>query len=406
MPKITTPLTDTEIKKAKVQDKTYKLSDGQGLYFVIKNNGTRFFRFDYSFNKKRKSMSFGVYPETSLKEARLKRTDTRKLIKQGIDPIQEKHNQNDENLFKYVAVKWLDIMKDDWTNVTYVKAQKTLENNAYPFIGNKVMKDITRVDILDMLKVMEDRGVNELASRLLNYIERIYKYAVTYNIVEHNIVFDIDKKNVLKGHTKNNFPAITKESEIKQLMQDIENYQNMFRADISTVYALKLAPYVFVRPYNLRFALWSEIDLGKGTWDIPKNKMKTRQDFIIPLPSQAIKLLEEIKPYSFNQSEYVFPSPTTNKKPISDGTLNQALMRMGYKDKMTSHGFRAMFSTIAHEKIQEHGFYSDIIELCLAHAERNRTKAAYNRNNKMKYFDERKELLQWWANWITNPKTI
>lgn len=401
MPKITTPLTDTEIKKSKVKDKTYKLSDGKGLFFVVKNNGTKFFRFDYTYNNKRKSMSFGTYPEISLKESRIKRSEAKEHIKNGIDPIVLKNQKKSHNdTFENISLRWLDIMKDDWTEVTYNKAYSTLKNNAYPYIGDKLIKDITRVEILQVLKIMEDRGVNDLASRLLNYIERIYKYAVTYNIVEHNIVFDIDKRNTLKGHSKEHYPAITNEKDIIKLMKDINDYQNNFQADVSTIYALKLAPHVFLRPYNLRFALWSEIDLENGIWEISKDKMKTRKDFVIPLSTQSIEILNEVKKYSYEQSIYVFPSPITNNKPISDATINHALKRMGYNNIMTAHGFRSMFSTIAHEKIQEHGFFSDIIELCLAHSERNQVKASYNRDNKMKYFEERKELLQWWSNWI------
>lgn len=163
---------------------------------------------------------------------------------------------------------------------------------------------------------------------------------------------------------------------------------------------MQLAPYVFLRPYNLRFLEWSEVDFENKLLDIPAEKMKMKQDFLLPLSSEALKIIEKIKPYSFAKSKYVFPSATSNLKTMSENTLNQALMKMGYKGIMTSHGFRSMFSTIAHEKIEEHGFNSDIIEACLAHTEQNKVKAAYNRTNKMKYFKEKKALIEWWGKWL------
>ena len=399
MPRITKPLSDTEIKKSKEKEKVYKLSDGQGLYLVIKTNGTKFFRFDYEIDGKRKSMSFGVYPDISLKEARIKRDESKQLIKNCIDPIREKRNQ-DMVTFKDITEKWLDIMKNEWKEVTYIKAKSVITNNTYPCIGGKNIKDIKRTDILDLIKIMETRGILESANRLLNYIERIYKYAVTYNLVEHNIIADIDKRNAIKKPQVTHFPAILKEPEIKVLMKDIQSYGKTFRSDISTVYALQLAPFVFLRPYNLRNLTWDEIDLKKTLIKISGEKMKTGNDFIIPLSSQAIKIINKIKPYSYHRSDLVFPSPTSNLKPISENTLNQALMRLGYKGVMTAHGFRAMFSTIAHEKIAEHGFHSDIIESCLAHIDSNKVKSAYNRDSKMKYFEEKKGLLQWWGKWL------
>jgi integrase len=399
MPKITKPLTDTEIKKSKPKEKDYKLSDGQGLYLVVKKNGTKFFRFDYSYNNKRKTVSFGIYPEISLKHAREKRANYRKLLKDDIDPVDYKKNK-DLNTFKTVAQKWLEIMKSQWKESTYKKTVLAMKKNVLPYIGDKNIEDIKRTDILKLLKQMEDRGLLETANRMLNKIERIYKYAVTYNIVEHNIIADIDKKNAIKKSKEKHFPAIVRENEIRRLITDIDNYENLFKGDISTSQALRLAPYVVLRPYNLRFLEWSEINFKEKIIEISSEKMKTNNDFVLPLSKQALSIIEKTKPYSYNNSKYLFPSPTTNLKPISENTLNHALMRLGYKNSMTSHGFRAMFSTIAHEKIKEHGFNSDIIESCLAHMERNKVKAAYNRDSRMKYIDEKRELLQWWADWL------
>ncbi len=401
MPRITKPLSDAEIKRSKPKEKAYKLGDGQGLFIVIRPNGTKFFRFDYSLDSKRKSMSFGVYPDISLKEARMQREATKQLIKQGIDPIRNKKS-HDITTFENVTEKWLEIMKSEWKEVTYVKAKSVITNNTYPYLGTKPMKDIKRTDILDLIKIMEKKGTIESANRLLNYIERIYKYAVTYNIVEHNIIADIDKRNAIKKPTVKHFPAILKKEDIKVLMKDIQSYGTSFRSDISTVYALQLAPYVFLRPFNLRNLTWDEVDLENALLDIPAEKMKTGTAFVLPLCDKAIDILKQIMPYSYGDGTFVFPSPTSKIKPISENTLNQALMRLGYKNTMTTHGFRAMFSTNAHDYIKEHGMHSDIIESCLAHIESNKVKSAYSRDSKMRYIDEKRELIKWWDKWIIN----
>lgn len=400
MPKITKPLSDTEIKRAKTQDKAYKLSDGKGLYLVVKPNGTKFFRFDYSLFGKRKSMSFGIYPDISLSEARKAREKARTNLDRGIDPIFDKRgDKSNNNSFGHISELWLEMMKTKWAAVTYEKVEGIIKNHTLG-IRDMDIASITRKQILHIIGQIQNKGKLETASRLLNNIERIFKYAVTYDYVEHNIIADIDKQNSLKKATYNHFAALTKEEEIKQLMSDIKSYSDDFRADASTVLALQLAPYVFLRPYNLRFLTWEEVDLEKEVIDIPGPKMKNKKDFILPLSGQAVDILKQAYLVSKHKSIYVFPSPITNLNPISENTLSQALKRLGYKDKMVPHGFRAIFSTTAHENIHIHGHHSDIIELSLAHTEQNKIKAAYNRENKMKHFEERRQLVQWYADWL------
>ena len=401
MARITKPLTDTEIKKAKKKDKEYKLSDGQGLYIVVKTNGSKFFRFDFSYAGKRKSMSFGIYPKISLKEAREQREKAKEQLTRNINPIESKNSNFDVTTnFKYISEKWLTLMKSEWKEVTYILNENRLRLHVYPHIGNKDITTIKRLDILNIIQKLQKKEHFEIAERILNVIEKIYKYSVTYDFVEHNIIADIDKKAIFAKKIVTHRATLTKENEIRELMRDIKAYGEIYRADISVISALNLIPYLALRPFNLRFLEWDEVNFEKEYLDIPRNKMKTKKDFILPLSKQALEILKRIKPYSFTKSKYVFPSPTSNFKPFSDATLNHALMKLGYKDKITSHGFRAMFSTTAHEKVKEHGFSSDIIESCLAHAETNKVKAAYNRESKMKYYDEKKELLQWWANWL------
>jgi len=220
MSRSTTPLSDTEIKKSKIKDKTYKLSDGQGLYLVVKENGTKFFRYDYTFQNKRKSMSFGTYPEISLKDARIKKDETKKLLLEGIDPIEYKNNNIPtlSSTFQAIAENWLAKMQSEWKPITHQKSKVRLEQHAYPFIGHMNIQDITRLDILKIIDHMQKQDIFELTSRVLNNIERIYKYAVTYGLVEHNIIADIDKRSVLRRKDVVHVPALTQEDDIRELI--------------------------------------------------------------------------------------------------------------------------------------------------------------------------------------------
>ena len=399
MPKICLPLSDKKIKESKSKDKDYKLSDGRGLYIVIKSNGTKMWRFDFTFLGKRKSMSFGIYDKVTLNEARQKREKARKNLERGINPIDSKSSNFEVTIdFKYVSEKWLALMKGSWSNSNYEKIKSNLVKNAYPFIGQRDIKNITRKDILALVERMENRNAIEYASRLLNNIQRIYKYAITNEYVERNIISDIDKQNSLKRRQKKNVPAITKKEQIRKLLKDIYHFASNFNVDKSTIYALKLAPYVALRPFNLSSLEWDEINFESKTIEISKDKMKMSIDFVLPLSNQAFELLKEIE--TFKSSKFVFPSTRTNTKSISGNTINIYLHKMGYKNIHTAHGFRAMFATNAYENISEHHLHSDIIESCLAHAEPNRVKAAYNRASKYKYIEEKRKLMQWWADWL------
>lgn len=399
MPKICKPLSDTKIRKSKPKEKDYKLSDGQGLYIVIKSNGTKMWRYDFTFLGKRKSMSFGIYDEVSLKEARQKREKARKNIERGINPIDSKSSNFEVTVdFKYISEKWLALMKDSWTKSNYKKIKGNLEKNAYPFIGQRDIKNISRKDILALVERMEKRNAIEYASRLLNNIQRIYKYAVTNEYVERNIINDIDKENSLKRRQKKNLPAITKKEDIKKLLKDIDDFTNNFNVDKSVMYALKLAPYVALRPFNISSLEWDEINFESKRIEISKEKMKMSIDFVLPLSTQAFELLKEIE--QFKSSKFVFPSARISNKSINKSVINLYLHKIGYKNLHTAHGFRAMFSTNAYEHISEHHLHSDIIESCLAHAEANKVKAAYNRSSKYKYLDEKRDLMQWWADWL------
>ena len=398
MKRTTKKLTELELKKAEIKDKDYKLSDGDGLYFVIRKNGSKFFRLDFRYGGKRLSMSLGVYPKTTLTEARDKTLEAKKLLNNNINPISEKklNKISEEISLNFVINKWLEIRKLNSSENTYLTNQRILKNVSDK-IGNVAIKDIQRQNYIDLILDIQKKGRIETGLRILSLLFKIYQFAVTNGYIEHNIIVDIDKKSTLLKNKETHLPAITEKEEIKQLLKDIYSLEDRFRSDISTIYIFKLIAYVFVRSENIRLMCWDDLDLEKGLWAIPKEKMKMNVDFVCPLPKQAIKLIKEIEPFTRQRSKYVFPSPQKNDRGVAGATLADTLHRLGYQNRHCFHGFRSMFSTIAHELYKEHGFHSDIIEACLAHKEKNRVKASYNRESKFKYFEEKKELVQWYA---------
>ncbi|RXJ76592.1 integrase [Arcobacter sp. F155] len=398
------PLNDTQLKNAKAKEKDYKLSDGEGLYFVVKKNGTKSWRYDFSYGGKRKSMSFGIYPTVSLKDARTKKDEAKYSLANNVNPISiKKAKKTSETItLSDVIEDWLKLRKKSKSEATITQNKRILKNITI-WLGNIAIKDIRRIDIINALQKYQEKGVIESAHRLLALVNKIYMYAVTNEYVEHNIIADIDKKSILVPNKKDaHLPALIEPKDIKQLLIDINSISEKYRSDISTIFIFKLLPYVFVRSENIRLMRWNELNLEEGYWAIPKEKMKMNIEFVCPLPHQAVKLIKEIEPYSRHRSEFVFPSPQKSDRGVSGATLSDTLVRLGYQNRHTVHGFRSMFSTTAHNLYKEHGFHSDIIESCLAHKERNRVKASYNRESKFKYYEEKKELIQWYANWLDN----
>ncbi|RXJ65806.1 integrase [Halarcobacter ebronensis] len=406
MPKISKPLTTTEVKNYKPKDKMYKKPDGKGLWLVIMPNASKFWRYDFRYGGKNLSMSFGTYPLITLKDAREKREQARELLSNNINPISEKRiKKASESLtFQNVFDEWIELRKKSSSEATITQNKRVMKN-VINWLGNIAIKDIKRSDIINVLEKVQSRGVIETAHRLLSLVNKIYMFAVTKEYTEHNIIADIDKKSVLIPNKKDtHLAAVTDPKEIKQLLIDINSIGKKLKSDISTIFIFKIIPYVFVRSENIRFMCWDDINLEKGVWEIPKEKMKMKVDFVCPLPKQAIDILKQIEPFSRHRSRFVFPSPYKNDRGVSGATLSDTLNKLGYQNKHTFHGFRSMFSTIAHELYKEHGFHSDIIESCLAHKERNRVKAAYNRTSKFKYWDEKKKLLQWYSDWLDKLK--
>jgi integrase len=403
MPRVVTPLSDMQIKNAKPQDKDYTLTDGGGLYLLVKQSGSKIWRYQYSFNGKRFLTSFGTYPAVSLLEAREKRAVYQKDISNGINPADTKKEikaknaearQSKEQIFEALLRQWIDLKRTKVTKNTADKIQRTFELYFLPFIGQKPITEISKQEYIELILRMRDKGIHYYAHKTKGMLQQFLNYLEEANIIENAPTLKM--QNALQKPQETNYPHITNLNELGELLRAIDGYQG----DISTKYALMLAPLVFVRPANIRFMEWSEIDFEKKIWRIPADKMKMRTPHIVPLSRQAIEILKEVKKVN-GVYKYVFVSPVSTIKPLSENTLNMGLMRIGYKGVMVSHGFRHTASTILHEHISEHGFHTEVIERQLAHAERNGVKAAYNH---AEYIKERTALMQWWADFLDKLK--
>jgi integrase len=386
------PLSDTAIKNAKPKDKPYKMSDARGLYILIRESG-KYFRLDYRYMDKRKTLALGVYPDVSLADARQKRDDARKLLAKAIDPSQHKIETRRavkeaiDNTFEKVALEWYERHIKIKSKKHAETVIQRLNYNVLPAIGARPIKEITAPELLDVLRKIEDRGANETAHRVKQICSMIFRYAIATGKAERDPAADL--KGALAPVNPKSMAAITDPKKIGGLLRAIDGYDG----HIATKCALQLAPLVFVRPGELRHAEWSEIDLENAEWKIPQAKMKMRQTHIVPLSRQAIDVFKTIQPFT-GQGKYVFPSLRTGTRPMSNNTILAALRRMGYpKDEMTGHGFRAMASTVLHEQ----SWPSHVIERQLAHGERNSVKAAYNH---AQYLPERRKMMQAWADYL------
>ncbi len=404
MPKAVKPLSDTEIRNAKPKEKEYPLSDGDGLSIVVTSNGGKWWRFNYvsPISGKRNRISFGTYPDVTLLKARELRAKVRQEIQNGVDPSQErkaakeakKQSASEEiKTFEKLFYTWIEDKREKIAETTYIKIRRTFEKYFIPFIGNRQIEEISNKEYKELILKMSDRGLKSYAYKAKGMLQGFLNYLDEKDIITAPSLI---MTNTLPKPKQTNYANIVEQKELGELLRAIDNYQG----DISTKYALKLLPLVFVRPANIRFMEWNEIDFEKAIWRIPAEKMKMDSPHIVPLSAQAIEILQEIRQFN-GDYKLVFTSPTSTIKPLSENTLNQALMRMGYKDRQVSHGFRHTASTTLHEHISTHGFHSEVIERQLAHAERNGVKAAYNH---AEYIKERTELMQWWADYLESLK--
>ncbi len=383
-------LTNTTIKNAKPKDKSYKIPDERGLSLEVSPKGGKWWRFRYRFEGKQKLLSLGTYPDVSLKRARERRDEARKLVANEVDPgalrKAEKAAKAEEgaNTFEVIAREWHAKRVSTWTPNYGKQVLKRLEADIFPAIGQKPIASLEAPDLLTALRRVEARGAIDSAHRIKQYCSQVFLYAIATGRASRNIADDL--RRALAPVKATHHASITDPKAIGALLRVIEGYDG----HLVTLLALRLAALTFVRPGELRKAEWSEIDLQAKEWRIPAQRMKARQLHIVPLSKQAIATLGELHPIT-GRGRFLFPGARSNGRPMSENTVNAALRRMGYtKEEMTGHGFRSMASTILNEK----QWNFDVIERQLAHAERNTVRAAYNFAD---HLPERKKMMQWWA---------
>jgi len=385
------PLTDVKVKNAKPREKPHKLSDERGLYLLVTPAGGKWWRFDYRFAGRRKTLSLGTYPDVSLQKARKKREAAREQVAAGTDPSQvrkaEKLAQASAESFEAIALEWHARCSPNWSDKYATKVLARLKANVFPWVGKKAAMDIEPPELLAVLRRMESRGAVDTARRVRMHCGQVFRYAIATGRAQRDPAADL--KGAIVPPRVIHFPTITDPRAVGALLRAIDEFSGHF----ATKCALRLAPLLFVRPGELRQAEWAEFDLDAAEWRIPASKMKMAVAHIVPLSEQAVAILRELHPLT-GRGRYVFPSVRSAKRPMSENTLNAALRRLGYtKDEITAHGFRSMASTLLHEQ----GWPSDVIERQLAHAERNNVKAAYNR---AQHLSERRKMMQSWADYL------
>jgi integrase len=404
MPKRITPLTDIQVNKAKPRDKSYKLTDGGGLYLLVSPTGGKLWRMDYRYTDKRKTLSFGPYPDVSLSDARNRRDVARKHLASNIDPGEEKKTLKDKedercaNTFEKLALEWQERQIDHLAARTRDQVMRRLNRDVLPFIGDTPLSDLSSRSILEhVLRPMEDRGAIDLAHRIRGTISQILRYGVASGLCDRD--FTADLRGALKPIPRKHHAALdqdgtTDSTKVGELLRAIDGF------DGSTIVkcALQLHPLVATRPGELRHAEWTEINLDTATWSIPAGRMKMKKPHVVPLSPQAMKILGELSIVT-GKGKYLFPSIRTTAKPISDNTMNAGLRRLGYtKEEIVSHGWRAIFRTLADEVLQER---VDFIEAQLAHQVADALGRAYNRTS---FIKERRELMNRWGQYLEQLK--
>lgn len=395
-------LNDKLIQAAKPKDAQYNLADGNGLTLVVKQNGTKLWWLRYRFAGKAKTLSLGQYPVIGLKEARERAYDARKLLANGTDPSQAKIETAaaikaatdaaaiSPETVEAISLEWFEKFGAQWVDSHASKIIRRLERDLFPHFKGVGIADVTPAALLAVLRRVEARGALETAHRLHQNCGQIWRYAVATGRAERDITSDL--KGALPPAKETHLGAITKPDGIGALLRNIDDYKG---SEVVRL-ALKLAPLVFVRPGELRHAEWSEFDFEKSEWTIPAGKMKAKRPHVVPLSSQSLALLAELKLIS-GESKYLFPSPRSTTRPLSDVALLAALRRMGYgKEEMTTHGFRAMAST----NLEQLGYDVRLIELQLAHADTNEVRAAYKRDTSTLQLGQRRAMMQRWADYL------
>ena len=382
-------LTDSQIRSVKRGERPRKLSDGGGLYLLVAPNGGRYWRFNYRFAGKQKTLALGVYPDVGLAKARERHLEARQLLANGDDPGKERRTAG--KTFEEVAREWHTHWKGNRHERHAHYVLRRLEADVFPDIGGLRLSEIPTSAFRDAVRKIEQRGAADIAKRVLQTCGQIMRYAMANDVVAHNPVAGMKPSDVLKPHKRRNYPRID-QKELPALLRAIDAYVGSEHTRL----ALQLMALTFVRTSELIGARWSEFDMKMARWSIPAERMKMKTPHIVPLGKQALAVLARLREISFGR-ELVFPGDLQPTKPMSNNTLLFALYRMGYRGRMTGHGFRGVASTILHEQ----GWPHEHIELQLAHQERNNVSAAYNH---AQYLPSRTQMMQAWGDYLDSRR--
>jgi integrase len=381
----------TTVASAKPQAKDYKLSDGGGLYLLVRPNGAKLWRLNYRYLEKGRTLAFGAWPEVGLADARSRRDDARRLLAAGLDPSHEqkvamaKARVEENDTFRTVATEW--VAKNEREGMAEITLSKIrwLLDKAYPKIGTRPIAKITAQEVLAVLRAVEAAGRYESARRMRSVLSRVFRYAIATTRAERDPASDL--RGALTVPKPKHLAAITTSKGAGELMRAIQGYTG----HAITLHALRLSAHLFVRPGELRQAEWREFDFEQGVWDIPAEKMKMRRPHRVPLSRQVTVQFEELWELT-GTGTYCFPGFRSMKRPMSENTVNAALRALGFaQEQMSAHGFRAMAATLLNESGR---FNPDAIERQLAHMENNGVRRAYTRGE---YWDERVTLMQYWS---------
>ena len=390
------PLNDTAVRNAKPSTKAVKLFDERGLYLEVSPAGGKWWRLKYRIDGKEKRLSLGVYPDVSLKQARDRRDESRKLLADGIDPsdtrkaIKASRDKRDANSFEVVAREWFAKFSGTWDDKHGERTIRRFERDVFPWIGARPIGELTAPELLTVLRRIESRGALETAHRALSNSGQIFRYAVATGRAERDPTGDL--RGALPPARAKHFAATTEPTKLAQILRDMEGYKGSFIVRC----ALDLAPLVFVRPGELRRAEWADIDLDAAEWRYLVTKTQTPH--VVPLATQAVQILRELQPLT-GSGRYVFPSARSAHRPMSDNAILAAMRRMSIsKEDMSGHGFRAVARTILDEVL---GVRPDFIEHQLAHAVKDPNGRAYNRTA---HLPERRKMMQQWADYLDKLK--
>ncbi|WP_299488795.1 integrase arm-type DNA-binding domain-containing protein [Acaryochloris sp. IP29b_bin.137] len=390
-------LSDIQIRNAKPKDKNYKLSDGGGLFLLITKAGGKLWRYKYRFEGREKLLSLGGYPDIGLKEARESHHEARKLLASGIDPCEHRKAQKQSaalrsaNSFEVIAREWFSRYSQNWAVSHSKTVTRRLEKDIFPWMGDRPISEITAPELLTVIRQVEERGALETAHRELNICGQVFRYAIATGRAERDPSGDL--RGALPPVKSKHLAAITDPKRVGELMRMIYGYEG----SLIVKCALKLAPLVFVRPGELRQALWQDFDWDKKEWRFTVTK--THTEHIVPLSRQSVSILKEIQ-YLTGRGEFVFPSGRTPLRPMSNNAILAALRSLGIpKSEMSGHGFRAMARTLLDEELKVR---PDLVEHQLAHAVKDPLGRAYNRTQ---FLEERHQMMQQWADYLDKLRT-